>query len=124
MSKPYAQYVEWDEHNITKIKCMKCADIIATRNLVRHPKTGVLYEKLVHHSHSKPYQVTLQDGSYSNMLVCRKCSFQITDLDLPVLQKTQRWGWQAEWEFKYKKKISLSYLKKLLKNKDITKRGL
>jgi len=96
------EYTVFDENGMKAVYCMKgCGVQIAKRKMQDGKPTG----SVIHMSHSKNYPVTLEDGSYSNMLVCAKCYNKITDADLPNFQETQRWGWKKEWEEIHKQKI-------------------
>ncbi len=122
MSKPYIQYISWDDKTISEVRCMKCNKVIATKKIYVSADGDTLL-KLVHQTHYRTMSVILEDGSYSNMLICRECLSTITDSDLPIFQKTQRWGWQKDWEFHKKQIAPLSVLKKMFKGKNILKRG-
>jgi len=43
----------------------------------------------------------LADNTYCNLILCEQCVPTITEADFDALQKTQRWGWvrEAEWKF-------------------------
>lgn len=82
------EYLIYDGSRLMKVLCMKCKATIAAVN----PKT----EKLVHWTNSRSWAVTLEDGSYQNMLVCADCYLKCSDLDFKQFDETRRWGWRQE----------------------------
>lgn len=87
------KYLEYNENQVVRIGCMCCNETIGKIN----EKTG----KLVYWTNYKVYPITLEDGSYQNVLLCKDCfrTFDINSEDKKDnFDETRRWGWKKHYK--------------------------
>lgn len=94
---------------------MNCEKVIGRR---KQKKDGKF--KFVLLVNAKTVDVDLEDGTYASLQVCSKCTKK--DLDLKVLEKTMKWGWQQDMRFS-KTPTTLTNYKKVFNGKRILSRS-
>lgn len=86
------EYLEFNGAVLIRVGCMKCNATIGKVN----PKT----EKFVYWTNYRHLPLTLADGSYQNILLCKDCFSGSSDLDPEMFDGTRKWGWEQDFKSK------------------------